>query len=124
MMSTKRSRRGSAGAEGEGELPDDADPKTLAMIASAALHSLAVRARAGERRRVLEAMAESRCEFGLRIGRAYLERHFLHLHLQEPGQRARQEIMVLALRQAGNGDRADAGRDPARRIGKHPPCAM
>jgi AcrR family transcriptional regulator len=46
-------------AKAEGDLPADADPKTLAKIASATLHSLAVRSRAGETRRVLEAIAEA-----------------------------------------------------------------
>lgn len=46
-------------ARTEGELPPEADPKTLAKIASATLHSLAIRARAGEKRRVLEAIAEA-----------------------------------------------------------------
>jgi len=46
-------------AKGEGELPADADPETLARLASATLHSLALRARAGEKRRVLEAIAEA-----------------------------------------------------------------
>jgi AcrR family transcriptional regulator len=46
-------------AKAEGELPADANPETLARIASATLHSLAVRARAGEKRRVLEAIAEA-----------------------------------------------------------------
>ena len=46
-------------AKAEGELPADADPKTLARLASATLHSLALRARAGEKRRVLEAIAEA-----------------------------------------------------------------
>jgi len=46
-------------ARAEGELPADADPRTLARLASATLHSLALRARAGEKRRVLEAIAEA-----------------------------------------------------------------
>lgn len=46
-------------AKAEGELPAGADPKTLARLASATLHSLAIRARAGEKRRVLEAIAEA-----------------------------------------------------------------
>lgn len=40
-------------AIGSGELDPDADPKGLALIVSAAMHSLAVRARAGETRRSL-----------------------------------------------------------------------
>jgi AcrR family transcriptional regulator len=45
-------------AREQGELPSDADPTALARIASALLHSLAIRSRAGEPRRVLEAMIE------------------------------------------------------------------
>jgi AcrR family transcriptional regulator len=41
-----------------GELAKDADPVLLARLASAVLHSLAVRARAGETRAVLESLAE------------------------------------------------------------------
>ena len=43
----------------KGELPGDADPASLARFASAVLHSLAVRARAGEKRRRLEALADA-----------------------------------------------------------------
>jgi len=46
-------------AKAAAELPRNADPKTLARIASATLHSLAIRSRAGEKRRVLEAIAEA-----------------------------------------------------------------
>ncbi|MDL2407673.1 TetR/AcrR family transcriptional regulator [Rhizobium calliandrae] len=42
-----------------GELPTDADPATLARLASAVMHSLAVRARAGDTRETLEALARS-----------------------------------------------------------------
>ena len=42
-----------------GELPADADPATLARLASAVMHSLAVRARAGDTRETLEALAHS-----------------------------------------------------------------
>jgi AcrR family transcriptional regulator len=49
-------------AQAAGELPADADPASLAAIASAVLHSLAVRARAGEKRRSLEALAEKGVE--------------------------------------------------------------
>ncbi len=42
-----------------GELPADADPATLARLASAVMHSLAVRARAGDTREALEALAHS-----------------------------------------------------------------
>ena len=44
-------------AREQGELPADADPAALARIASAILHTLAVRARAGEKRAALEATA-------------------------------------------------------------------
>jgi AcrR family transcriptional regulator len=47
----KRARR-------EGELPRNARPAALARLASAVMHSLAVRARAGESRAALEAMAD------------------------------------------------------------------
>jgi AcrR family transcriptional regulator len=46
----------------KGELPGDADPASLARFASAVLHSLAVRARAGEKRRALEALADKGVE--------------------------------------------------------------
>jgi AcrR family transcriptional regulator len=42
-----------------GELSPQADPAALALIASAIMHSLAVRARAGEQRPALEALARS-----------------------------------------------------------------
>jgi AcrR family transcriptional regulator len=42
----------------QGELPRDADPSALAKIASALLHSLAIRSRAGEPLEVLEALIE------------------------------------------------------------------
>jgi len=45
-----------------GELPDKTDPKALARLASAIMHSLAVRARAGETREALEALARSGVE--------------------------------------------------------------
>ncbi len=41
------------------ELPDGGDPHTLARLASAVMHSLAVRARAGDSRETLEALAQS-----------------------------------------------------------------
>lgn len=46
-------------AQEEGEIGTDADPKELAMLASAALHTIALRARAGTSREELEAMAQS-----------------------------------------------------------------
>jgi hypothetical protein len=42
-----------------GELPEGADPQILARLASAVMHSLAVRARAGDSRETLEALASS-----------------------------------------------------------------
>ncbi|MBB3539860.1 MULTISPECIES: TetR/AcrR family transcriptional regulator [unclassified Rhizobium] len=42
-----------------GELPEKTDPKALARLASTIMHSLAVRARAGETREALEALARS-----------------------------------------------------------------
>ncbi|MBX5157146.1 MULTISPECIES: TetR/AcrR family transcriptional regulator [unclassified Rhizobium] len=45
-----------------GELPQGADPQMLAMLASAVMHSLAVRARAGDSRETLEAIASSGVE--------------------------------------------------------------
>lgn len=45
-------------ARQEGELPASADPKTLAVMASAVLHTLAVRARAGESRPVLQTIVK------------------------------------------------------------------
>jgi hypothetical protein len=46
-------------ARDRGEIGAAVDPTTLARLASAVLHSLAVRARAGEVRAVLEAIADS-----------------------------------------------------------------
>ena len=46
-------------AQEQGELSADADPKVLAIIASAALHTLAIRSRAGEARAELEAIARA-----------------------------------------------------------------
>jgi AcrR family transcriptional regulator len=43
-------------AREQGELPHDADPSALAILASATLHSIAIRARAGVRRAVLREM--------------------------------------------------------------------
>jgi AcrR family transcriptional regulator len=42
-----------------GELPHDTDPAALAKLASAVLHSLALRSRAGDPRATLEAIAEA-----------------------------------------------------------------
>ncbi|MBB3311177.1 AcrR family transcriptional regulator [Rhizobium sp. BK196] len=42
-----------------GELPDGSDVHMLARLASAVMHSLAVRARAGDSRKTLEALAQS-----------------------------------------------------------------
>ena len=44
-------------AKEQGELPADTDPAALAMVASACLHSLGVRARAGEPRKALNSLA-------------------------------------------------------------------
>jgi AcrR family transcriptional regulator len=46
-------------AQEQGEIASDADPRTLAMAASATLHTIALRARAGTPREELEAMAQS-----------------------------------------------------------------
>ncbi len=46
-------------AQAQGELATSADPAALAGIASAILHSLAMRSRAGDSRAVLRALAES-----------------------------------------------------------------
>jgi AcrR family transcriptional regulator len=46
-------------AQGRGELGPEADPKALAMLASAVVHTLALRARAGQSRAVLRAAADS-----------------------------------------------------------------
>lgn len=46
-------------AVARGELGPKADPAALALIASAIMHSLAVRARAGEPRKALEALARA-----------------------------------------------------------------
>jgi TetR/AcrR family transcriptional regulator, copper-responsive repressor len=46
-------------AREQGELPSDADPVALTWVASATLDALALRARAGEPRSLLEAMAAS-----------------------------------------------------------------
>ncbi|MGQ0661015.1 TetR-like C-terminal domain-containing protein, partial [Sphingosinicella sp.] len=43
----------------EGELDSDADPAGLASVISAMMHSLAVRARAGESRRALDKLGKS-----------------------------------------------------------------
>ncbi|PST20889.1 TetR family transcriptional regulator [Rhizobium sp. JAB6] len=47
----------------QGELPADTDAATLAKLASAVMHSLAVRARAGDTRETLEAIARSGVDF-------------------------------------------------------------
>ncbi|MEK1894706.1 MAG: TetR/AcrR family transcriptional regulator [Rhizobium sp.] len=46
----------------QGELPKDTHPRSLARLASAIMHSLAVRARAGDSREALEALARSGVE--------------------------------------------------------------
>jgi len=45
-------------AQEQGELPDDADPAALALLASATLHTLAIRSRGGTPRAELEALAK------------------------------------------------------------------
>jgi len=45
-------------ARAAGELPQDADPKALALLASAAMHSMAVRARSGSSRNDLRKFAQ------------------------------------------------------------------
>lgn len=45
-----------------GELPTSADPAALALLASAMLHTLAVRARAGDSRKTLESIAATALE--------------------------------------------------------------
>jgi len=46
-------------AREQGELPQDADPAGLARMASATLHTLAIRSRMGEPRKLLEATIEA-----------------------------------------------------------------
>jgi hypothetical protein len=43
----------------QGELSASADPKALAMMASAVLHTLAVRSRAGESRAALQSIVDT-----------------------------------------------------------------
>jgi AcrR family transcriptional regulator len=50
-------------AREDGELPSSADPAALAMVASAMLHTLAIRARAGESRAALEKIADAAVDF-------------------------------------------------------------
>jgi len=46
-------------ARDRGELPDEADPDALAMLASATLHSLAIRSRAGATRMALRSIVDT-----------------------------------------------------------------
>src|SRR5262245_14299480 len=46
-------------ARDHGDLPKGADPAVLAMLASATLHTLAIRSRSGASRSTLEAMADA-----------------------------------------------------------------
>jgi AcrR family transcriptional regulator len=46
-------------AQGRGELGPQADPQALAMFASAVVHTLALRARAGQSRAILREVADS-----------------------------------------------------------------
>jgi len=50
-------------AKDHGDLPRDADPAALAMMASATLHTLAVRSRAGASRAALEGIARATVDF-------------------------------------------------------------
>ncbi len=61
-------------AREQGELPAGADPVALARIASAILHTLAVRARAGEKRAALEATAAAGLELLCGPGRRSVAR--------------------------------------------------
>lgn len=58
-------------AREQGELPRDADPAGLARMASATLHTLAIRSRMGESRKLLEATIEAGLD--LICGRTKLE---------------------------------------------------
>ncbi|MGJ4944192.1 TetR/AcrR family transcriptional regulator [Bradyrhizobium sp. HKCCYLS1011] len=53
-------------AKEKGELPDGADPLVLAQLASATIHSIAVRARAGTPRKELEAIVKGAIDVMLR----------------------------------------------------------
>jgi len=46
-------------AQARGELGEDADPRALGMLASALVHTLALRARAGQPRAALREVADS-----------------------------------------------------------------
>jgi AcrR family transcriptional regulator len=48
-----------AAAQARGELEEQADPRGLAMIASSVVHTLALRARSGQPREVLRALADA-----------------------------------------------------------------
>lgn len=50
-------------AKKQGELPASADPAALAVIAAAILHTLAVRARAGESRATLKSISQTGIDF-------------------------------------------------------------
>jgi AcrR family transcriptional regulator len=50
-------------ARDRGELPDEADPDALAMLASATLHTLAIRSRAGATRAALRAIVDKTLDF-------------------------------------------------------------
>jgi AcrR family transcriptional regulator len=52
-------RQAFSAAQARGELGPEADPKSLAMIASSVVHALALRARAGQSRAVLREVADS-----------------------------------------------------------------
>ena len=59
-----------AAAQARGELGRDADPRSLAAFASAIVHTLALRARAGQPRSVLSELAHSAVELMCAGGRA------------------------------------------------------
>ena len=54
-------------AQARGELPDTADPDTLAQLASATIHTVAIRARAQVPRKELEAIVNGAIEVMLRV---------------------------------------------------------
>ena len=66
--STRPSRTASALAKEKGELPASSDPDVLAQLASATIHTIAIRARAGVPRKELEAIVKG--AIGVMIGAA------------------------------------------------------
>ncbi len=55
-------REAFSAAQARGELGPQADPKALALLATSVVHTLALRARAGQSRAVLRAVADSAVE--------------------------------------------------------------